>query len=626
MQFIHPIQEIVRTGVFICHCGSNIAGIVDCRSLTKYCLTLPGVVHATDNLYTCSEAGIRQIMEAIKNNDLNRVVVASCSPRTHQPLFQSACKEAGLNPYLFEMVNIREQCSWVHAKDLEGANKKSRDLVRMGVAKASFLKPMIEIESSLVPAALVIGGGVAGLSAATAMAGMGLRVFLVEKEPQPGGLLNNLYSLASEYQQPCVHHLSEPEYQSSCTLQHFSSEHQSSVRHYIDDLIKQTETNPDITVYTSSQILSVTGYIGNFEFIAKRDIKRDAVQNNIEHVAVQNRSQDIVARNNVIAKADIESYLKENTERIRQKVGCIIVATGAVPYQPDKEFGYNGSTVITQMELERSFLDNTFKSDRVVMIQCVGSRTSGREYCSKICCMTAVKNAMVIKQKKPDSEIHILYRDMQMYGVENEKMLWDARGAGIRFYVYNEKEPPVVENGVVGFYDPLMGEFKQISCDLTVLSTPLTPSKESGCLAKIMKLPVDHDGFFLEAHAKLRPLDFSADGIFVCGSARYPATSMEARAEGLGAASRAASVLFRERLVKSAIVAKIDSETCVMCEDCLKICPFEAITRNPEKMVCQINPILCKGCGCCAAACPSQSVTLAGFEHQQLFAQIRAIN
>lgn len=606
MQFTNPSQEEIRIGVFICHCGSNIAGIVDCESLTQYSLTLKSVVFATDNLYTCSEAGIRQIMQAIKNNNLNRVVVASCSPRTHQPLFQSACKEAGLNPYLFEMVNIRDQCSWVHAKETEQANKKARDLVHMGVAKASFLKLMSEIESSLVPAALVIGGGIAGLSAAEAMADMGLRVFLVEKEPQTGGILNNLYQLGPE--------------------------NQLSAMHYINNLSKEVENNPDITIYTSSKVCSVTGYIGNFEFTAERQKPATVQQDNAGNIAHDINRTALNNNGAVIGKKGMESVTQKslgsaqnnNTETIKHTVGCIIVATGAVPYQPDKELGYNGTTVITQMELERRFSDNTFEADSVVMIQCVGSRTAQREYCSKICCMTAVKNAMIIKQNKPDTRIHILYRDMQMYGTLYERMLWDARGVGIRFDVYDEKEPPIIEKGVVRFRHPLMGEVRQITCDLTVLSTPLIPSEDSFDLARIMKLPVDRDGFFLEAHAKLRPLDFSADGIFVCGCARYPATSMEARSEGLGAASRAAAVLFKDKLVKSAIVAQINSETCVMCENCLRICPFEAITRDSEKRICQVNPILCKGCGCCTASCPSQSIALAGFEHQQLFAQIRA--
>lgn len=553
------MKQGIKIGVFICHCGSNIAKVVDCKSLTEYAKTLPGVMFAADNLYTCSEAGLREIRDAIGKHGLNRVVVASCSPRTHQPLFQSACKEAGLNPYLFEMVNIRDQCSWVHAGERAKADEKARDLVRMGTAKAAFLRPRQDIESSLIPTALVIGGGIAGLSAAEALADMGLSVILVEKEPELGGLLKNLYRLA-------------PENDSSKTR--------------IENLAKAVIAKPNVETHTSSRVKSIAGYVGNFEIEIER----------------------------------------ENGESLTQKAGCVIVAAGAEPLRPEGMFGYDGKSVITQAELERAFSDDTFNAANVVMIQCAGARTAGREYCGRICCATAVKNAMIVKEKNPETPVHILYRDMQMYGADYERMLWDARGMGVRFEVYDTKKPPEVRNGIVRFEHSLMGEVREIPCDLAVLSTPLIAREDSPPLARLMKLPLDRYGFFMEAHAKLRPLDFAADGIFVCGSARYPASSAEACSQGLGAASRAATILFREKLVKSAIVAEIDPDTCSGCGECLEVCPYDAISRDSEKGICEINPILCKGCGCCTAACPSQSAGLGGFQHRQLFAQIRAMN
>lgn len=549
-------RENLRVGVFICDCGSNIAGHLDCTSVTEYASTLPGVVFTKENLYTCSESGIAEIKNAIKENDLNRVVVASCSPRTHQPLFAASCEEAGLNPYLFEMVNIRDQCSWVHMGKKDIATSKAKDLVRMGVAKSTTLEPQDNIESSLVRKILVIGGGIAGLSAAEALTGMGLEVLLVEKSAQFGGLMNSLYKL----------------------------ENGESSEEYITDLAGKVAALPGVTPFTKSKVKEINGYIGNYQ------------------VTIETENGDV-----------------------KDTVGCIVVATGAVPLIEKGLFGHNGDNVITQMELEQRLKDGTFKGTSITMIQCAGARNETREYCSRICCLTAVKNAMHIKRQYPLANVHVLYRDMQMYGDEKEQMLWDARGMGIHFDVYDGSTIPEVSDGTVTFDQAVLGTKKELKSDLVVLSTPLIAREDSSDVAGLMRVPTDKNGFFLEAHAKLRPLDFAADGIFICGSARYPATSVEARTQGFGVASRVGAILFKDKLVKSAIVAEILDDSCVGCMGCLNVCPYDAITFNPDKNVCEVTEILCKGCGNCASTCPSHSAILRGYKPEQLLAQIRAI-
>jgi heterodisulfide reductase subunit A len=553
-----PPAEDLRIGVFICDCGTNIAGHLDCKEVTEYAASLPGVTFTKENLYTCSEAGIVEIQDAIKDHNLNRVVVASCSPRTHQPLFSSSCAEAGLNPYLFEMVNIRDQCSWVHMQNKPGGTEKAKDLVRMGVAKAAHLEPQDDIEAPLLAKALVIGGGVAGLSAAEIMAGMGLDVILVEKEAQLGGQLNHIYRIGPEG---------------------------IKASERVAELIAKAEAQPKLTVYTQAQVTGMGGYIGNYDITIRPD-EGDAFQ---------------------------------------EKVGCIVVATGAVPLIPEGQYQYDGKRVITQMELEEQLRSGAINAKSITMIQCVGARCEERGYCSRICCMTAVKNALFIKEEHPETQIHILYRDMQMYGTEKEKMLWEARGKGIIFDLYDEKQPPEVGDAGVSLYQPLMGETKEIPSDLVVLSTPLVARENAVEISQMMRVPLDQNNFFLEAHAKLRPLDFATDGLFICGSGRYPATVEEAQSQGLGVASRVGAILFKGIMTISANVAAINPDTCVGCLGCLEMCPYEAIDFLPDQNICTINTILCKGCGCCAATCPSESVQLKGYKPKQMLCQIRAV-
>lgn len=550
-------REYPRIGVFVCDCGSNIAGHVDCAEVAAYASTLPYVVYVKENLYTCSESGITQIKSAIKEQQLTRVVVASCSPRTHHPLFAASCAEAGLNPYLFEMVNIRDQCSWVHMGKRSVATQKAKELVRMGVAKSVGLEPQKEIESGLTRKVLVIGGGVAGLSAAQSLCDMELDVVLVEKSAALGGLLRQIDRLDT----------GEP------------------AQEMIKDLVDDVTGRDNIKIYTKSVVKQTGGYIGNYDIV-------------------------------------IDTPDGEKTD----KVGCIVIAAGAVPLQPKGIFGYNGKSVITLLELENRLKNNEFNADRITFIQCAGARTREKEYCSRICCMTAVKNAIRIKKDNPLAQVRILYRDMQMYGTHKEQMLWDARGMGIRFDVYSPERPPRVEkDGTVQLYQTVTGKEVTYASDLVVLSTPMIPRSSNAQLASLMRVPTDQNGFFLEAHAKLRPLDFAADGNFVCGSCRYPATAVEARTQGIGVASRAAAILFKDKLVKSAIVARVNPDTCVGCTACLSVCPYAAVEYDDQSRTCRINEILCKGCGNCTAACPCHSVVLSGFKPDQLLAQIGAV-
>jgi heterodisulfide reductase subunit A len=551
-----------RVGVFVCHCGSNIAGYLDCEALTKYAAALPNVVYSKNNLYTCSESGIAEIKSAIKNHNLTRVVVASCSPRTHMPLFKSACEEAGLNQYLFEMANIRDQCSWVHMQERQGAQLKAMDLIRMSVAKAGLLEPQEDIETSLVKKAMVLGAGVAGLSAASALADMGVGVILVERQSEPGGMLRRVNRVGP------------------------SGEKSADI---LAELVQAVKNNPNVDMRLETELTSVGGVVGNYEVTLKG---------------------------------------KDGGET-KEIVGSIVVATGAVPLNAEGLYGYNGSTVITQVELEEQLRDGKFSAKNVVMIQCAGARSPERSYCSRICCLTAVKNSIYIKELDPEAQVHILYRDIQMYGTENESLLWESRGKGVKFDIYDAGTPPVVKEGKVELYQPLTGMTVDIPCDLVVLSTPLVAPADATTIANYMRVPVDQNNFFLEAHAKLRPLDFATDGIFLAGTARYPATVPEAVAQGLGAAARANTILSKAMLQFSALVSQV-TDKCDGCGYCVDQCPYNALRLveyeqdGQKRKINSSDNILCKGCGVCAATCPKGGIVVLGFTRKQLEAQVDA--
>ena len=548
-----------RIGVFVCHCGSNIAGYLSINDLVEYAKTLPHVEYVQPNLYTCSEGGINEIKRAIKEQNLNRVVVASCTPRTHEPLFRSSCQEAGLNPYLFEMVNIRDQCSWVHMSTPEQATDKAKNLIRMGVAKAALLEPQEPIQSQMERRALVIGGGIAGMSAASSLARMGYEVVLVEKTDRLGGMLNNLYRIGPSFQ---------------------------DASQIVKDKIEEVQNNPLITIFLESRVTEVSGFIGKYE-----------------------------------AAIDVKGSMKQIS------LGVIIVAVGAEVFEPEELFHYDGKRVITQLQLESLLKQGLGGQNQVVMIQCVGARNKERKYCSRICCQTAVKNAILIKESNPESHVTILYRDMQMYGVENETLFRTAKAKGVRFMVYDPEKSPLVREGQVALYHHLMGKEINLPADLVVLSTPLVAGPDAESISKLLRVPMDENHFFLEGHVKLKPLDFATDGVFLCGSARYPANVREAVAQGIGAAARAAIPLSKGAVTVEPIVSFLaDEEACRGCGLCVPLCPYGALeVRETEKgRKIHVISVACKGCGVCAATCYQHALAINSFTDNQITAQVDA--
>ncbi len=554
-------EKEIRIGVFICHCGTNIGGSVDVPAVVEYAKHIPNVVHAERNLYTCADDGLTAIKNAIKEHKLNRVIVASCTPRTHEPLFRSTCEEAGLNKYLFEFVNIREHCSWVHMKDPEGATAKTKELVRMGVARANLLEPQEEMKIDVEPSAMVIGGGIAGMTAAKTLANQGFDVYLVEKEAVLGGMLRNLYRL-------------------------FPTGEDS-----LDSLqpsIATVEGHEKIKTLSSCEVKEVKGYIGNFDV----------------------------------------TLLREG-EKVSFKVGTIIVATGAIEFEPKGYYGYGKyDHVITQIQLEKLLKDGQLKKpDSVVMIQCVGAKGAEVSYCSRICCMVAIKNAMLIKEINPDADIHILHNDIQAYGAEYEELYNKSREMGIRFIKYTPESPPSVtmegEKLKVEVYNELFGEQIVFGADLVVLSTPLVQHQGGVEISKLLRVPLGKDKFFFEAHVKLRPVDFATDGIFLCGTAHGPAEVAESVSQALAAASGAGIPLSRGFVRIEAISVKVDPEACVGCGFCVEMCPFQALDMVDGKL--EIIEALCKGCGTCVATCPTGALEQRHYQNNQIISQIKSI-
>ena len=547
------VDEEVKIGVFICHCGTNIGGILDVPNITEYAKTLPHVVYAADNLYTCSEVGLTQIRERIKEYNLNRVIVASCSPRTHEPLFRATCFEAGLNPYLFEMVNIRDQDSWVHMKEPERGTEKAKDLIRMGVYKAALLEPLEKIKVSIIPSALVIGGGISGMNAALNLANRGFEVNLIEKEPHLGGLIRSLNKT-------------------------YPTNEDASKLLEITNLV---EEHKKIKIFKSAIIEKINGFVGNYKI-----------------TIVQNENL-----------TEIES-------------GIIILATGATPLSPEGYYGYNGKEIISQLELEHLLKNNSVNANDVIMIQCVGCRNEERKYCSNICCMGALKNAMLIKEKNPDAHVSIIFRDIQTQGTTYEAYYRKAREKGILFIKYLPEKPPVIKKDHIQIYNEFLNHEISIPYDLIVLSMPLIANDDSETLAKMLKVPLEVNGFFLEAHVKLRPVDFATDGIFVCGSAHWPADISECISQSNAAASRASTILSKDMLEVEGSTAEINIDLCVGCEACIKLCPYSAISKDEETDTVIVNKVVCKGCGLCGASCPHQAITIHHFTGDQILSAI----
>jgi heterodisulfide reductase subunit A len=554
-----------RIGVFVCHCGVNIGGVVNVPAVVDYARTLPNVVYAEGNRYTCSSEGLYKIKEAIGKHNLDRVVVASCTPRTHEPLFRSACEEANLNKYLFHMANIREHCSWVHAKEPEKATQKAKDTVRMAVAKAALLEPQNETEIEVQPSALVIGGGVSGMTAALSLAHQGFHVNLVERNKELGGKLCELYKL----------------YPSDKLSPEVLSEYIHSVR-----------SEKNIKIYNSSTVKHIEGFIGNFEVTLNCDGTEEEL-----------------------------------------KVGTIVVATGADVFKPVGMYLYGENRrVITQLELEKLMREGRALTlgnpKNILMIQCVGARegkVGGRNYCSRICCTMALKNAMIIKQLLPNSEVTILYRDMQAYGKDFEEQYEKARQNFVQFIRYDDSSPPEVSSNANGqlsvkVHDISVNYTFELNPDLVVLSTPLVKSEDATELSKLLKVPLGADGFFLEAHVKLRPTDFATDGIFVCGTAHGPKTVPESIVQAYAAASRAGIPMALGKIRAEAITARVDEAKCTGCGTCIKLCAYSAIKKD-QNGVTRVNDVLCKGCGVCAASCPEKAIDMRHFSSAQIIAE-----
>ena len=550
-------KEELRIGVYVCKCGSNIAGLLDVEALAEYASTLPNVVFAPWNLYTCSDVGLDEIKKGIKEQNLNRVVVASCSPRTHEPLFRSVCGEAGLNPYLFEMVNIRDQCSWVHVGHEEDAMVKARDLIRMGVAKAALLEPQEIITSEVEVRALIIGGGIAGMTAATSLANRGFPVILLEKEKELGGMLRSLYRLA-----PMDVDASE----------------------VITKKIKEVQDHPNIDLYTGATIDKVEGFIGKFDIT----------------FSANGTSKDV-------------------------RLGVVIIATGAGNLVPEGLYQYDGEKVITQWELEGKLKSGKIDANNVVIIQCVGARSPERQYCSRICCAIGIKNAILIKEMNPEARVHILYRDLMMYGVENEDQLRKAKELGVRFVKYDPERPPVVEENKVTVFHHLMGKELEIPQEMVVLSTPLVGTEDGVQVGNLFRASLDANKFFMEAHVKLKPLDCATDGIFICGSAHYPKDVRESILQALGAASRASIPLSQgEVKIEPIVTTLVNKDACRGCGLCVALCPYNAleIRTTDEGRKVNVITVACKGCGVCAATCYRHALSINSFTDYQMESQI----
>lgn len=554
-----------RIGVFVCHCGTNIAGVVNVPSVVEYAKRLPNVVWAENFLYTCSADACEKIKERIKEYNLNRVIVASCTPRTHEPLFRSVIREAGLNEYLFEMANIRDQCSWVHMEEKEKATNKSKDLVRMAVAKSALLEPLQKGTLPITKGALVIGGGLAGMTSALELSSQGYDVYLVEKERELGGNLKNVRYL-------------------------FNGE---DPQKEMKKIIEKVKGNQKIHIFLESKISAVEGSVGNF-------------------------------------KTKIET--KDGIREVEH--GVAIIAVGAKEYRP-KEYLYGEDPrVMTQMELEQRIADEGISSPKTfVMIQCVGSRDEERSYCSRICCNEAVKNALKIKEISQESNVYILYRDVRTYGFR-ESYYTKVRKEGVVFIRYKEdRKPQVSRNGnklTVSVYDAILGMELEIPADTLVLSTGVVPYEENKEVAQFFKVPLTQDNFFLEAHIKLRPVDFATEGVFLAGLAHFPKTIEESIIQAQAAAARASTILSHDHLELEANISNIIDENCDGCAYCVDPCPYKAITlleyvwQGSIKKVVEVNESLCKGCGCCMATCPKRGAMVKGFTLDQISAQIDA--
>lgn len=562
--------EAPRIGVFVCHCGTNIAGVVDVAEVREYAKTLPHVVFATNNLFTCSQDTQQAMRQAILDNRLNRVVVAACTPRTHEPLFQETIQEAGLNKYLFEMANIRDQNTWVHMKTPEKATAKAKDLVRMAVAKAAYVEPLPQVILGVTHAVLVVGGGVAGMEAALGVARQGYQAFLVERSNRLGGVARQ--------------------------LQH--TWQGQSVPAYLDQLIADVNNHDRIDVFLETDVVHVTGTIGNF----------------VTTLRLQNHSEQ---------------------PRIIEH-GAAILATGGKEYQPTEYLHGKHPAILTHLEMDAALAGQTteFRNAQVaVFIQCVGSRTPDRPYCSRVCCTHSLKTALHLRSLNAGMKIFILYRDIRSYGLR-EDLYHQAREAGIQFIRFDTDNPPelfLTPDPDAGFgklnlriTDHILNRPIEMNPDLVILASAILPN-ENKKLFEAFKAPTNADGFLVEAHAKLRPVDFASEGLFLAGLAHSPKSIDESIAQARAAVSRTMAIVSREGILVGSVIASINPERCAVCLTCVRTCPYGIPRIDPEKGHAVIEAAECHGCGVCVSECPGKAITLKHFTDEQINAKTHAL-
>lgn len=557
-------DEAERVGVFICHCGINIGGVVDVPAVVEYARTLPGVAYAEHNLYTCSQDTQMRLTERIKEQGLNRVIVASCTPRTHEPLFQDTLRSAGLNPHLFEMANIREHDSWVHRNAPDSATEKARQLVAMAVAKGRRLRAITRSRFDVNHGALVIGGGLAGMTSALSIAQQGFDVILVERKHELGGNLRHIHTATFSGDEP-----------------------QKLLQKTINAVMSELRIN----VMTGAELIHLGGYTGQYR----------------------------------------ATVLLSDGSTVELPHGAIVVATGARGITPT-EYGYGSHpNIITQRELEERLNEAVGRESElanlksVVMIQCVGSRDEAHPYCSRVCCSQALKNALAIKRRSPKTQLVVLYRDLRSYGFR-EHLYRDAREAGVIFLEYSDRDKPVVANhdGELKLIVVIQPDHQtiQLEPDWLVLSAGIEPEPGNVALAKLLKVPLNADGFFLEAHVKLRPVDFAAEGIFLAGLAHSPRAIEETLAQAHAAAIRAVALLARPQLESTPIVASVNPRLCSACGLCVEICPYGARVLEPGMTHAEVIEVLCQGCGACVAACPNKASQQKGFALEQVLGML----
>ena len=559
-------DEDLRIGVFLCHCGTNIARTIDLPQLAEEVRKLPGVVHVEDEMFTCAVESTQRLAETIRTQGLNRVVVAACTPRTHEPIFREVVAGAGLNPGYFTMANIREQCAWVHQEEPELAQEKARELVGMAVVRARLLRPLLATSLPVTPKALVLGGGVAGMSAAACLADQGFHTYLVERSHRLGGVARQL---------------------------HFTLEGLNPGL-FVQELEARVYNHPNIEVLTSSELVSCGGYAGNFRSKVKR----------------------------------------ERGGRIRELIlehGVVVVAVGGREFRPQGRYLYGQDPrVLTQLELEDLINDQDTRLEevrRLVMIQCVGSREPEHNYCSRLCCSEAIKNSLVLKERYPLMDITILYRDIRAYGFK-EDYYREAKEKGVKFIPYDRERPPKLTTAKrrplsVWVGDELLPEEVGLAADLVVLSAGIEPPADNVRLSQQLGIPLTLDGFFLEAHQKLRPVETATDGVFLCGLAHSPKSLGETVAQAQAAAARAAAILFQPELAGGEITARIDPYRCRRCLTCVGDCPYGAVKIRPGRPP-VVQEEFCRGCGTCAAECPAEAITMSRYTDVALDAEIEA--